>query len=94
GAITENTVIRIEGIEMKEEEQTSADQLTQTFKVTPLGGAIRIDAQIATRVQIYRTNGALTAIQAIGEGTTVIPLPADIYLIRMEERTWKVVIKE
>ncbi|MDL2222338.1 hypothetical protein LJC35_07295, partial [Parabacteroides sp. OttesenSCG-928-N08] len=96
GAITENTVIRIEGIALKtpEEEQTSADLLTQSVKVTPLAGAVRIDAQMATCVLIYRTNGALEAIRPIGEGTTLIPLPAGIYLIRMEERNWKVVVKE
>ncbi|MDL2222145.1 InlB B-repeat-containing protein [Parabacteroides sp. OttesenSCG-928-N08] len=96
GAITENTVIRIEGIALKTPEEllTGTDALASDFRVTPLSGAVRIDARAATRVQIYRTNGSLTAIQSIGEGTTIIPLPADIYLIRMEERTWKVVIKE
>ncbi|MDL2222144.1 InlB B-repeat-containing protein [Parabacteroides sp. OttesenSCG-928-N08] len=96
GAITENTVIRIEGIALKTPEEllTGMDALASDFRVTPLAGAVRIDARAASCAMIYHTNGILEAIRPIAEGTTMISLPAGIYLIRMGDRTWKVVIGE
>lgn len=80
---------------LKWESSTSAiDPPASGYHVTPLSGAVRIDAQTASLAVVYRMNGTLEAIRPVVEGTTLIPLPAGIYLIRIEERTWKVLIGE
>ncbi|MCH5216570.1 MAG: thiol protease/hemagglutinin PrtT [Muribaculaceae bacterium] len=62
--------------------------------VSGISGGIEISADKALEVRAYSTSGALVAVSPIGEGVSVIDLPAGFYIVRTDSgHTFKVVVK-
>ncbi|MDL2221987.1 hypothetical protein LJC35_05500 [Parabacteroides sp. OttesenSCG-928-N08] len=62
--------------------------------VSSMPGQLRIDARYTATLQIYTPTGVLYYTAEVGEGTTMLPLPAGAWIIRVGDSTWKLLVTE
>lgn len=87
GKLTENVRLRIEGISPVSIAATAAD-----FSLSLQPGGIRIDASRSSSLQVVCANGVPELLRTLPAGTTFVGLAPGAYIIRIENRSWKVVI--
>jgi len=82
--------IRIEGIEKNDPMGTGV--VGETEKVYTQGSTLYVNASNAGELAIFTVAGQLVYKRAVEAGTTAVSLSEGVYIVRLNEKTWKVVV--
>ncbi|MDO4704501.1 InlB B-repeat-containing protein [Tannerella sp.] len=93
GSVTVKLIKVTSGIVLAVDPNTTSSAIISGEKVWSYEGHVLLSVKASTDVRIYDLNGQLVDTRRVNAGETAIPLPQGIYLVRIADRSYKVILR-
>ena len=93
GSVTVKLIKVTEGIVLTIDPHTTSSAIISGEKVWSYEGQVLLSVKTSTDVRIYDLKGQLVDARSVNAGETAIALPQGVYLVRIADRSYKVIVR-